>query len=165
MQYNWIKSNLKEPFLKKNPDFWTIKDRTEMRFIGKRRSWEIVPLVRSDPFVTSNRGEKNPDFLLRRASSPSISPPSRAESLAFFSSPPRTYAPERVICRPDLGNRGSVLDLSTRTQDVGSGCPYAADKFPYCGRRLTRDVVRSIGINTPWISCTRRKKRTARTVI
>lgn len=36
---------------------------------------------------------------------------------------------------------GSVLDLSTRTQDDGSGCPYAADRSPYCGRRLTRDVV------------------------
>lgn len=72
-----------------------------------------------------NWGEKVPDFLLGRASSPSIvSPPppplacGRSFFLSLSVSPPRTYAPERVICRPDLGNRGSVLDLSTRTQDV-----------------------------------------------
>lgn len=103
----------------------------EDEIIRKRRSWEIVLLVRSDPFVTSNRGEKNPDFLLRRASSPSISPPSRARSRSlFFSSPPRTYAPERVICRPDLGNRGSVLDLSTRTQDVGKWMSLCSEQIP-----------------------------------
>lgn len=68
---------------------------------------------------------------------------------SFFFSPPRTYAPERVICRPDLENRGSVLDLSTRTEDVGSsGCPYATDGIPCCGRRLTRSIPRSISMNS-----------------
>lgn len=101
--------------------------------IGIRRRWNhsrrgiSCEIVSSNSGVSSNWDERNPDFLLGRASSPSVLA-SLALAIVVFS-PPRTYGPERVICRPDLENCGSVLDLSTRTHrtsSVGSGCPYVA---------------------------------------
>lgn len=101
-------------------------------------------------------GEKNPDLLLCCASHLHLSRLPRARSWLLLFSPPQTYALERVICRPDLENRGSVLDLSTRTQDVGSvrssGCPYATDGSLAAGVDW-RGALRSISMNSLWISC------------